>query len=264
MDAEPLAIAHMPGPTYAPFTMAVAFLALFAGALVEESLLLLLGVAIAAVALFLWFRPQHSEALALEELGDREPGQERLPLAIGGRIANGWWATLVFLAVLATALLTIVASYFYLGDGAGVGSEPAPGILVPGLVALLSLAAVGSAFWAIQGVRRRAPGGIRLGLMFTWLLSATALGLGIYTFPWDTLEPQRSAYASGVLGVVGFQWLVLAILLTVVTIALMWAIGKPLDRRGHSVVHNVGLIAGFTGASAAVVFAVVHLSPRLW
>jgi cytochrome c oxidase subunit I+III len=264
LEGDPLAISHMPGPTYAPFTMAVAFLALFAGVLIEESALLLLGTAIAAVALFLWFRPQRSETLALEELGGRqENDQERLPLAMGGRIANGWWATLVFIAVLATALITIVASYFYLGDGASGASEESS-ILEPGLVALLPLAAVGTAAWAVRGVRNGSPDATRFGLIFTWLLSAAALGLGIYTFPWSTLDPEVNAYASGVLGVVGFQWLVLAILLMGLTIAVSWSIGKPLDRRGHSVVHNVSLIAGFSGASAALVFAVVYLSPRLW
>ena len=262
LDGEPLAIAHMPGPTYAPFTMAVAFVAIFAGALVEESLLLVLGLAIAAVALFLWFRPQRSEAMALEELGGREDDPERLPLAMGGRIANGWWATLVFIAVLATALVTIVASYFYLGDRDG-GLAPPLRSLGPALVTLLPLAAVATAAWAVHGVRKLTPSVTRLGLILTWLLSAAALGIGIYTFPWAALDPEVSAYASGILGLLGFQWLVLCALLTWVTIALLWAVGKPLDRRGHSVVHNVSLIAWFTGASAAVVFAVVYLSPRL-
>jgi hypothetical protein len=63
---------------------------------------------------------------------------------------------------------------------------------------------------------------------------------------------------------VGFQWVVLAIMLTGLTIALLWAIGKPLDRRGHSVVHNMSLIAWFAGTSAAVIYAIAYLSPRLW
>jgi cytochrome c oxidase subunit I+III len=263
LDGEPLAIAHMPGPTYAPFTMAVAFLALFAGALIEDSRLLLGGLAIAFVALFLWFRPQRSEELALEELGNRENDPERLPLAMGGRIANGWWGTLVFIAVLATALVTIVASYFYLGEGGG-GSEPRPDILEPGLATLLTLVAVSTAAWAARGARKRAPGTILPSLILTWLLSAAALALGIYSFPWSILDPERSAYASAVLGMVGFQWVVLAIMLTGLTIALLWAIGKPLDRRGHSVVHNMSLIAWFAGTSAAVVYAIAYLSPRLW
>jgi cytochrome c oxidase subunit I+III len=264
LDARPLAIAHMPGPTYAPFTMAVAFLAIFAGALIEEELLLGGGGALAAFALFLWFRPQRSETLALQELGGRENDPERLPLATAGTIANGWWAMLVFLAVLATALITIVASYFYLSDAPVGASEARPSMIEPALATILSLVAVATASWATRGTRRRFPRSVRLGLAATWLLSAAALWLSVRGFPWTTLDPKVSAYASSVLGVLGFQWLVLLILLATVTIGLVWAISQPADGRGHAVVYNTSLLTAFTAASAAVVFAVVYLSPRLW
>jgi cytochrome c oxidase subunit I+III len=263
LDAKPIAIAHLPGPTFAPFTMAVAFLALFAWALIEETVLLAAGGALAAVAFFLWFRPQQSETLALHQLGTRESDPDRLPMAVGGQIASGWWGMLVFIAVLATALITTVTGYFYLGDGQGVSELPGT-IVEPGVATLLSIAGIATGAWAVRGVRRRLPGAIRLGLAATWVLSAAALGLGVSAIPWNTLDPEHSAYASGVLGVVGFQWLLLIILLVSVTMGLLWAIGRPGDRRGHSVAHNVSLLATFTGVSAAVVFAVVYLSPRLW
>jgi heme/copper-type cytochrome/quinol oxidase subunit 2 len=63
--------------------------------------------------------------------------------------------------------------------------------------------------------------------------------------------------------VVGFQWIVLLIMLVTTTIGLLWALGEPNDRRGHTVAHNVRLMAAFTGVSAAVVFAVVYVSPLL-
>jgi hypothetical protein len=62
---------------------------------------------------------------------------------------------------------------------------------------------------------------------------------------------------------VGFQWIVLIILLVTTAIGLLWAIGAPRDPRGHTVAHNVRLMAAFTGLSAAVVFAVVYVSPGL-
>jgi len=263
LDAKPVAIAHLPGPTLAPFTMAVAFLALFAWALIEETVLLAAGGVLAAVAFFLWFRPQQTETLALEEFRGREVDPDRLPLAVGGPIASGWWGMLVFIAVLTTALATTVTGYFYLGDAQG-GSVLPGAILEPGVAMLLSIAGIATGAWAVRGVRRRLPGTVRLGLAATWVLSAVALGLGVHAIPWDTLDPEHSAYASGVLAVVGFQWLVVIILLVAATLGLLWAIGRPEDRRGHTVAHNVSLLATFTGVSAAVVFAVVYLSPRLW
>ncbi len=263
LDANPVAIAHVPTSTIAPFTMAVAFLALFTGALVDNLWLLAAGGALTAVALFLWFRPQASEALALEELGGRtgEPG--RLPLAVGGPIANGWWAMIVFQSILATALVTMLASYFYISDGPGEAAGLPASVLEPGMAALLSVVAIAGTHWAVAGAGRTGTGAMRLGLSAAWLLSAAALALSIRSFPWSSLDPQRSAYGSAVLGMVGLQWLVLLVLLVTITIALLWAIGRPGDPRGHTVLHNTRLMAAFTGVSGAVVFTAVYLSPRL-
>jgi cytochrome c oxidase subunit I+III len=262
LDATPIAIAHVPNSTIAPFTMAVAFLAIFAGALVDEVLLLTFGGALTAVALFLWFRPQDSETLALQELGGRPAAPDRLQLAVGGPIANGWWAMLVFLSILATALVTTIASFFYISEGPSVAARIPRSIFEPALSVLISLVATVAADWAVRRLDR--PGAAqRIGLAATWLLSAAALALSIRSFPWDTLDPKRDAYASAVIAMVGFQWIVLLILLVTTTIGLLWAFRAPRDRRGHTVAHNVRLMAAFTGLSAAVVFAVVYVSPRL-
>ncbi len=263
LDAVPMAIAHMPTSTIAPFTMAVALLTIFAGALVDEVALLAAGGAVSAVALFLWFRPQASETMALQELGGRRSDPERLPLAVGGPIANGWWGMLVFISILATALVTTVASYFYISDGPSGATQLPRSALEPALATLLSLVAIVAAGWAIRGIERRQTGTMRLGLAATWLLSAVSLGFSIRAFPWDTMEPERSAHASAVLAMLGFQWVLLIILLVTAGIGLLWVFGKPEDQRGHSVIHNVRLLAAFTGLSAAIVFAIVYVSPRL-
>ncbi len=263
LDARPIAIAHVPGPTIVPFTMAVAFLALFAGLLVEHHLLLAAGGVLAAIALVGWFRPQRSEGLAMEEYRDRKDDPDRLPLALTGSMANGWWGTLVFLAVLATALITIVSSYFYLSDGPA-GPAAVPGTLLePALAALLPLAAVAGVAWALRGVKKGQTGVVRAGIGAGWLLVVASLWTGIRAFPWRTLDPDLSAHASSVLGVVGFQWIVLVVLLVAVTIALLWALGRPADPRGHAVVHNTNLIAAFTGFTVVVVFLVVYVTPLL-
>jgi hypothetical protein len=62
---------------------------------------------------------------------------------------------------------------------------------------------------------------------------------------------------------VGFQWIVLSVLLVAITIAVSWSIGRPDDPRGHAVIHNTTLIAVFTGLTSAVVFLVVYITPLL-
>jgi hypothetical protein len=169
---------------------------------------------------------------------------------------------LVFLSILATALVTTIASFFYISEGPSVAARLPSSILEPAFSALLSLLAIAGANGAVRRVERgtAAP---TIGLAATWLLSAAALALSITTFPWATLDPKRDAYASAVVAMVGFQWIVLIILLVTTTIGLLWAIGAPGDRRGHTVAHNTRLMAAFTGLSAAIVFVVVYVSPRL-
>ena len=47
-------------------------------------------------------------------------------------------------------------------------------------------------------------------------------------------------------------------------VALLWSWRRPTDRRGHAVVHNTSLVTWFSAASAAVVFATLYLTPRVW
>jgi cytochrome c oxidase subunit I+III len=252
----------MPGLTYAPFTMAVGFLAIFAAALIEDRRLLGLGGVLVAVALVLWFRPQRSETLALEELGDRkDPG--RLPLAIGGPQSNGWWGTLVFISILATALVSVVAGYFYLRD-APAGATELPFGFESALTVLLPLLALGTALWTMRATRTQSLGAIKVCLLSTWLLSAAALATGIAGFPWQQLDAATSAYASAVLAVLGFEWLVLMVVLGMSLIALLWAFGRPRDPRGYAVAENMTLVAAFSGISAVITYGVVYLTPMLW
>jgi heme/copper-type cytochrome/quinol oxidase subunit 3 len=199
----------------------------------------------------------------MEELGNRDGDPERLPLAIAGPMANGWWGTLILIAVLATALVSFVASYYYLTEAPAVSSSPAETLLWPALVTLLPLLGVPASVWAVRGLRGRRTAQVRAGLAVTALLTIVSLAVSMRTYPWDTLEPERSAYASSILGLVGFQWLVMVLLLVAVAIALSWAFFSPRDERGDAVVHNTSLLATFTGISAAVVFLVVYLTPLL-
>jgi hypothetical protein len=168
---------------------------------------------------------------------------------------------LVFLSILATALVTTIASFFYISEGPSVAARLPSSVLEPAVSVLLSLLAIAAADWGVRRVERAAAPTI--GLAVTWLLSVGALALSITTFPWATLDPKRDAYASAVVAMVGFQWIVLIILLVTTTIGLLWAVGAPGDRRGHTVAHNTRLMTAFTGISAAVVFVVVYVSPRL-
>ena len=67
LDARPLAVVHVPGPTIWPFAMSVGFLVLFAGALLDDLVLLGIGGVITLVCIVGWFWPSKTERAALEE-----------------------------------------------------------------------------------------------------------------------------------------------------------------------------------------------------
>ncbi|MGE5925839.1 MAG: hypothetical protein ACM357_00680, partial [Gemmatimonadota bacterium] len=262
VDAHPIAVVHVPGPTWAPFVMSVGFLVLFAALIVDHVLAIGVGLAIIAVALVLWFRPRKSEEAAMAD--DDARGPDDLPLAITGREANGYWGTWVFLLVLATALTSFVASYFYLAEGPSPEWPPAapPAFLHPALAAgALVLAAL-----SMRAAVRRVTGGSRalVPVLLALVLAGGALALSVGGFVGSGLRPSESGYASAHLGVEGFQWLVVVVQAVMVFVALLWSWRRPADRRGHAVVHNTSLVSWFSAASAVVVLLTLYVTPRVW
>jgi cytochrome c oxidase subunit I+III len=261
LDARPLALVHLPGPTLAPFALAVGFTLLFTAALLDSVGFSIAGAGVSALAITAWFWPRASERRAIEEVGTSEdPG--RLTLAVAGSRANGWWGTVVLILVLATALATLLASYAYL-----VGGEPAPrpaGAVTALMAALaLGLAAVATRA-ATAAVIRRGRWASRLALAATTAAHAAALALTIGAFLASDVVAARDAQSSIVFGVLGFHWIVTVLALVMLAVAQLWAWRAAGDVRGAAVALNAALISYFTAAGGLVVLVTVHLAPALW
>jgi cytochrome c oxidase subunit I+III len=262
LDARPLAVVHLPGPTWVPLVVAIGFTLLFAGALVDSIGLVAMGAAVTAGGVVAWFWPRRSERLALQDGGVRGGGVT-IPLAVAGPMSNGWWGTVVLVMVLATALATLLASYVYLAGGSEV--RPAvPARLPLDLVATgAQLVAAAVLWWGSRGLST--PGrSARLALTPAWLLLAIALVVSVWAWRAGAPSPTESAYGSIVLALAGFQWLVAGLVLVMLSLAQLWAWRAPTDARGHGVLLNTALVSAFAAASALVVTATTHLGPRLW
>jgi len=263
LDARPLAVVHVPGPTIWPFAMSVGFLVLFVGALLEDLFLLGIGSAITLGCLVGWFWPSKTESTALEEYGG-ESGGDRLPLAVAGPLANGAWGTGILLLVLLTALVTLIASFFYLADESIGRPADAPDLGLPGLATgvAATLAAAGSivlrsAVRPARVTQRRLAtlAVLGLGATFIALTAASALETG--------LSPASSAYDSAFVGLLGFQWTVMLVLLAMMGAATLWAWRAPRDPRGRGVAFNAALVALFAAPSWLAVFLTLYVTPRL-
>jgi cytochrome c oxidase subunit I+III len=255
-EARPVAVVHMPGPTVAPFLMAVGFVFVFAAALVEWRSLLVLGVLICLLALTVWFWPRASERAALEDGGVTSPAG-RLPLAVAGPLGNGWWGTVSLIVTLATALATIVASYVYVIDGQLGRVDPGPW-RVPALATAAAVAASMVAWWTTR--RPLAASRRRIGVPVSSALVLLFIVTSGLAFSGAPLAPSESAYASAVVAVLGFSWCVAGLTLAMLAVAIAWAWGAASDPRGVGVALNAAIAVHFTAASALIGFVTVYVT----
>jgi cytochrome c oxidase subunit I+III len=262
-EGRPLAVVHMPRRAIAPFITSVGLVTLFAGLIVDFKPVMWTGIALIVVGLVLWFWPQETEAAAMAEIG--RPGADELPLAQYGPTSNGYWGTWVFVLVLATALVTIIAAYFYLGGNVRPGGEsrPAAPFLRPGVATALLLAGVVPVVLALRAIRRERPGMLRAAVLGAFALAAAHLGLMLDTLTGSGLAPAMSGRDSAFAGLAGFHLVVVAVLLVMLAVSVLWVLLRPRDARGHATVWNAGLVYYFTAASAALTFALLYVVPRV-
>ena len=259
-EGRPLAVVHMPRRAMSPFISSVGLVTLFAGLIVDYLPVIWTGVALVGAGMIGWFWPLSTERSAMEEVG--RPGADTLPLAQYGPIANGYWGTWVFVLVLATALVTFVSSYFYLGGNIRVGVEAMPATRT-GLATVLLFVGLVPMFAALRAIRRGRAGAIRVTVLAAFALAAIHLWLLLHALFGSGLAPATSGRDSAILGVAGFQAVVAGALLVMLAVSVLWILLRPLDGRGWATVWNASVVYGFTAASAAVAFAVLYIVPRV-
>jgi cytochrome c oxidase subunit I+III len=259
-EGTPIGLVHLPARSIAPFVMSVGFVALFAALIVDYWPVAFGALAVIAVALVLWFRPQDTETRAIEEVIGGGTGH--LPLLVAGPQSNGYWGTAVFILVLATALTTIVASYFYLGGPRSEAATAAP-LTLPGAAAVLLIAGAGTSVLTVRSLPRAKRAGVLLWLAGSAVLAAAHLWLLLESVTGLGLAPATDGRDSAFLSVAGFQALVLVILLVMLAVAVVWTLGRPGDPRGHAVIWNSAMVYCFAAVSGAITVAALYLVPRL-
>jgi cytochrome c oxidase subunit I+III len=263
-DGRPLAIAHLPHRSIWPFVLSVGFLLLFTAALLDNLVIAGIGFAVSAAGLTGWFWPLQTEATAIRESREAAAG-EGLPLAVGDRSASGYWGTCVLLAILATASATFITGYFYLGRGPSPlpPGTPPPPLGAAGWATVAALIAAAATRWMTGTVDRRRDGARRAALALALVAQGALFALSLAAWREAGLDPSRSGYASGVLGVLGFGWLVSASVIAMLAVASLWAWLAPHDPRGRGIALNASLVSYFVAGNWIVCTAVVHVWPRL-
>jgi hypothetical protein len=130
-----------------------------------------------------------------------------------------------------------------------------------------SLAALllgGATFWLGRSMRRGSTGQWRVGTAAT-IASAITLGwLSMRAWNEMGLAPVESAYGSIVVVTIGFNWMLIVLLLILLAFTMAWAVLRPKDVRGHGLAWLTELQGYYTAASWLVTFAVLYLTPYAW
>jgi hypothetical protein len=194
------------------------------------------------------------------------PRDRRLPLAVAGSLSNGWWGTLSMLLVLAVALATLVASYFYLAPRWPATASPdTTETLVAGALIFVALATAAVTLWSVRGGTLEALARRQLGLALAFLLGLIAVGMlwVLYRYHETTYTRAIDAEGSFFYVLIMFQLVVTLIHLMLVAAAQLWAWRAPSDPRGLAPAANAALVGYFLVGSSAIVCATLYLSPRL-
>jgi hypothetical protein len=169
----------------------------------------------------------------------------------------------VLILILATALVTLVASYAYLAAGAP-WPDQSPGGGGLAVLACLALAgAAGAVRWATRTLGREGVWSRRVGMAVALVSGVAFVALTAGTYGATDAVPSASAHGSIVLALFLFQWVVSGLVLAMLGVAALWAWRAPADVRGHATLVNAALATYFALGSALVVVTTVYFGPRL-
>jgi len=266
VSARPMSIQFLAGPSIDPLVAAVGLLLAFLAVLTELYGVFPVGVVLLIIGLVRWLYP--SEALLGQLRASTVPERAGLPLFTTGSGAVAWWGMVSLLAVVATALATLLYAYFYLWlfsqewPQEGLG-PPGLGVALP---AYLGLAlSGGAAWWSWRSFNRGRVGPTFIGLGAAGILAILFVALKIHEQATIGFGPQDHAYGS-IFFVIG--WVL--ILLVLGGLGLTGAVALRLrehrwGEEGFMALHLQLAVtyACFVAVMAILVFIVLYLAPRV-
>lgn len=265
LDAKPIEIFRVAGPSIWPFIAAVGMAAIFAAEVFNLHTIALAGIAIIAVALIGWHWPKDIPTnLEEEERFERETGIAVRP---NGSPIVSKWAMGSLVLVLSIAVSTLLYAYFYIR----IENEawPPAAIALPnwpfGLVSImLVLLSAVAGWWAERQVKANEIGRMKLGLGLAFLLALGGLAVMIYDlsrlpFTWAT-----HAYGSAYYALAGVMAIILIIGLILSVLTQGWAFRGRFHKGHYTMVSTTVLF--FYGAAVLwlIVFGVLYGGPYVF
>ena len=258
VDATPMQIMRMPGPSWLPLLSAIATGGFFVFGTYHlwYPALVSLVLAIGLISYWLWTgtaiipeKPEKNAGLGLT-----------LPLYVSGSDSVGWWGVFITMLASQTAFWCLIFGYFFfwsIHDDFPPAAHPGPGVLWPVAAAVLLLGAWGATVAAHRLNRRGSAAGYYVALGGGVLL-ACAGGGALAAGPWSYgMDPAAHAYTATVWVLVA--WNVLH-LITGVIMQLYSLASRAAGRMtpAHDIdISNTVLFWHFTVFTALVTVAVI-------
>ncbi|MAT96986.1 MAG: cytochrome c oxidase subunit I [Anaerolineaceae bacterium] len=265
VNARPVEIFRVSGPSIWPFVAAVGLVTIFGSEIFSLRPLSLLGIVVLVVAIVGWNWPSETPTNDEEERAFEE--EYGIPVRTYGSRVVSRSAMWLFILLISIALASFLFTYFYIRIESSVW--PQDGIALPnlrwvGLGTLLMLANIPILRWAVRKIRdNNDQGKLKLGLFLGFLLEAAVLALLLYDLSLLNFDWQTNAYGSVFFALTGFMLLLLICGVGINLFAQFWSWRGIYHSDRYVVIENNALYWTALAGVWLAIIGVAYVSPYL-
>ncbi|MCA0453453.1 MAG: cbb3-type cytochrome c oxidase subunit I [Chloroflexi bacterium] len=263
IDARPLEVFRVAGPSIYPFWAALAIAVMTLFLVFSQYALAGVCLIITMFTLIGWHRDTGAYSKPDEEEAfEREYG---VPLRPHGSRVIGRWGTILTIVTLATALGTLCFSYLYLRlkppqwppDGIAM-----PDPVLPGIALLVLLISVIPMRWAASALQRDERAGVQRGLLIGVVLGILYLVGNLLSYGQLGFNYQTQAFGSIFAIMAGYQLLTMLVIVVMGAAMLFWFVRATHERPSrHQAITDLVLFWYYAVAAGVVTYALLYIGP---
>ena len=264
LDAEPMQVLRVGGPSFIPMITAILLGASFIAATFSWYVTTLVAAVLGLASILIWLWTGTAE---IPEKDEKDVGLGlSLPLYASGPQSVGWWAMLITMLGDLTAFVSLIFAYFFYWTSSS--DFPLKTTSTTALILYTLAAGALIAAWALTGLGRRwnsagRIGGFRAALGFGTLFAIASGALFIAAPMADNLDPRLHSYPAIVWVLAIWTALHIGVGVVMQLYCVARSLAGRLTPRYDSDIQNVALYWHFaliTGVLAASVIALFPLA----
>lgn len=263
VDARPVEIFRVSGPSIWPFIAAVGLVTIFGSEIFSLRPLSLLGIAVLVIACVGWNWPSATPTSDEEERAFEE--EYGIPVRTYGSRVVSRSAMLLFVLLISIAVASFLFTYFYIRVESDVwpqGNIALPTLQWVGIGTLLALLNVPIMRWAVRKIRdNNDVSRLKIGLFLGFLLQIGVMALLVYDLSLLTFDWRTNAYGSAFFALTGFMLLLLIMGLGISLFTQFWSWRGIYNDRRYVAVENAALYWTAVAGIWLVLISAAYLTP---